>query len=222
MHNIYPCEGIKYKCDQCDHATTDRSNLRKHIASKHGGATHSCNQCDYTTTDRTMLKLHKASKHEGVKYPCNLCHHIANTDGSLRAHKAAKHSGKRFPCELCDYTAAEKAKLKRHKAFKHKETFLEIEMGTSDRVKLEPDEPESEPLYDPFISPQTMLEFKMESDEDKEFESQKQEQEPQDHFSSETLLALKTEPPESKIDPLFIDNQSSLNEDCNTKEAESV
>ena len=58
-------KGIRYHCDKCEYAASNKSYLKKHKNIKHEGIKHPCDQCNYTATDKVSnLKRHKASIHK--------------------------------------------------------------------------------------------------------------------------------------------------------------
>ena len=81
----------KYRCDQCDKQYSDKSNLTKHIQSKHEGIKYACYECDYQATRQDNLTSHIQSLHEGVKYACNQCEYKATQKTNLRTHIKKKH-----------------------------------------------------------------------------------------------------------------------------------
>jgi len=54
----------RHKCEQCDFHSTSKSNLKKHVQSKHDGIRYFCDQCDHITTQNSHLKAHIRSKHK--------------------------------------------------------------------------------------------------------------------------------------------------------------
>ena len=50
------------KCNQCDYASSDASNLRTHLKTHSGERSNKCNQCNYASSQaghlRTHLKVH--------------------------------------------------------------------------------------------------------------------------------------------------------------------
>ena len=95
MHVQTKLEDIKYPCDQCDSAFTQRSHLNRHIQSKHEGIRYLCNQCEYQATQKSVLLQHIMSKHEGIK---------SFHTGRYRSKK----EGIKYLCDQCDDCPVEK------------------------------------------------------------------------------------------------------------------
>merc|ERR1712150_223184 len=52
-------------CDQCEYTTSDKSNLRRHIKTKHATIKEfNCNDCDYATNRKDNLLTHLKSSHK--------------------------------------------------------------------------------------------------------------------------------------------------------------
>ena len=49
------------------------SKLKRHTESKHKGVRYPCDQCDHAATTASGLRRQVESKHKGVRYPCNNC-----------------------------------------------------------------------------------------------------------------------------------------------------
>ena len=78
-----------------------KSDLSKHIKSKHEGVKYPCKQCDYKATRRCHLSTHIASKHNGVKYPCDQCDYKASNQSNLASHINYRHEDLKYPCNQC-------------------------------------------------------------------------------------------------------------------------
>ena len=112
-------EGITFPCQQCDYKATNQSNLQRHFETKHEDTKYPCQQCDYQATNLRNLQFHIHSKHEGIKYPCQECDYQATHPSSLQMHIKSKHEGVKYPCQQCDYQATQLSHLKRHVKAKH-------------------------------------------------------------------------------------------------------
>ena len=55
-----------YKCNQCDFASSQAGDLRRHLKTHSGEESNKCNQCDYASSQagdlRTHLKTHTGEK----------------------------------------------------------------------------------------------------------------------------------------------------------------
>ena len=46
------------KCSQCDYASSDAGNFRKHLKTHSGEKSYKCNQCDYASSETVNLRRH--------------------------------------------------------------------------------------------------------------------------------------------------------------------
>ena len=54
------------KCNQCDSAFSEASNLRRHLKTHSGEKSNKCNQCDYASSRADSLRTH-LKRHHGEK-----------------------------------------------------------------------------------------------------------------------------------------------------------
>lgn len=119
----------KYKCQECDKAFTQISNLNTHMKVHDPNDARyrlKCQQCETTFTDPRSLKRHEA-KHTGErKYECNICSKRFLYSHNLLNHVRSHLKDKRYKCkeEGCQKEYVTGGELKRHENW-HK----------SDRVK---------------------------------------------------------------------------------------
>jgi uncharacterized Zn-finger protein len=106
----------KYKCDQCEYASTQKSTLDIHKRRHTGEKPYKCDECEYASTQKSNLDKHKR-KHTGEKpYKCDECEYAASKKSHLDAHKRRNHTGeKQYKCEHCEYAATNKSYLDNHK-----------------------------------------------------------------------------------------------------------
>ena len=57
---------ISKKCNQCDYASSDAGNLRRHLKTHSGEKSNKCNQCDYASSQAGNLRRHLKT-HSGEK-----------------------------------------------------------------------------------------------------------------------------------------------------------
>ena len=119
QHKKYEHGEVRYPCDKCDYAATQKGKLKYHKEAKHQGVRYHCDLCEYSAKRPDILKEHKESKHEGIKYPCDQCEYSACRPATLRQHKESKHEGIRYPCDQCDYAGTEPSSLRKHKRALH-------------------------------------------------------------------------------------------------------
>ena len=50
-------DGVRYKCDECDHLASTQATLRIHRQSKHSGTKYECEQCDFKTGTSSYLRV---------------------------------------------------------------------------------------------------------------------------------------------------------------------
>ena len=115
-------EGVRYKCELCDHKATQSNSLKKHEQAKHGIITagnYHCKSCDKIFRSDTGRWQHTRSVHDGFRYRCDQCAYTTTNSSSLKIHQNVEHEGIRFTCNMCAYKAKKKDNLKRHKIYKH-------------------------------------------------------------------------------------------------------
>ena len=74
------------KCNRCDFASSDASDLRKHLKMHSGEKSNKCNQCDFASSQAGNLKRHLKT-HTGEKpYKCIQCDFASSWTRSLKTH----------------------------------------------------------------------------------------------------------------------------------------
>ena len=76
---------------QCQHQSTSKGDLAKHIRAVHEGIKYHCGQCQYQATSTESLAQHTKAVHQGIKYPCGQCQHQSTSKGNLAQHKRTVH-----------------------------------------------------------------------------------------------------------------------------------
>ena len=63
------------KCNQCDYASSQAGNLRRHLKTHSGEKTKKCNQCDYASSNASHLRTHEKTQRGKAKQmqPLQLC-----------------------------------------------------------------------------------------------------------------------------------------------------
>ena len=86
---------VSTKCKQCDYASSDASNLRRHLKTHSGEKPIRCYQCDFAFSQAEHLRRHLKT-HSGVKpNKCTQCDFASSQAGQLRRHLKT-HSGERL------------------------------------------------------------------------------------------------------------------------------
>ena len=79
------------KCNQCEYASSQASNLRRHLKAHTGEKSNKCNQCDYASSVACHLRRHLKT-HGGEKSnKCNQCEYASFEAGNLRRHLKTHH-----------------------------------------------------------------------------------------------------------------------------------
>ena len=101
-NDIKPEPEVQHFCDQCDHKTKWKGNLKRHVEAQHEGLYYCCDQCDYKAKQKGQIKQHVKAKHEGVCYSCDQCDYKTACKSNLNQHVKAKHEGVHYLCDQCD------------------------------------------------------------------------------------------------------------------------
>ena len=67
--NAKPTGTLKYRCNTCDHNSTEKHQLEAHLI-KHGGDKVMCSVCDKNFTTTFLLRRHIVGAHENIKHQC--------------------------------------------------------------------------------------------------------------------------------------------------------
>ena len=119
------------KCNQCDHKTTNKQNLKSHLRSMHGYEMLQCEMCDFKSASESSMWSHKERTHENKKYDCNHCDFAVSEYYLLRNHVKRMHSViKQFQCDECEHTTSLKVSLTRHKREKHCTVQMKCDLCT--------------------------------------------------------------------------------------------
>ena len=107
-----------YFCKECGFSAR-KSDVKRHVESKHMGIRYSYDKCDVKFTSISQLNTHEKIKHEGVRYQCNYCEKLMSTTGSLNVHVKSLHEGAEYLCTQCTYKTSRISKLKKHTEVVH-------------------------------------------------------------------------------------------------------
>jgi hypothetical protein len=107
------------KCEFCDYTTNKKSNLTRHIKTRHKKIKNlKCEFCDYITDKKSNLTRHIKTRHENLKnLKCEFCDYITDKKVNLTRHIKTKHEN--LKCEFCDYVGQRKYNLDRHVKLVH-------------------------------------------------------------------------------------------------------
>ena len=112
-----------HKCNFCGLATSEKSNLKKHIAKAHlGEKDHlkdpvKCKECGSMVRN---LKRHTRVVHEQKgKYPCTQCDYKSNTKHVLDVHQKRMHQESKIFCDLCPFVTTDLKGLEKHRKNTH-------------------------------------------------------------------------------------------------------
>ena len=85
--------GIRYKCLQCQHPCSTKSNLQSHIREKHESKLFQCSSCSFTAKKSYILRDHNSIVHLGIKLFCDTypCSYSTENIHDLRQHNKSHH-----------------------------------------------------------------------------------------------------------------------------------
>ncbi|XP_044272317.1 zinc finger protein ZFAT-like [Tribolium madens] len=119
----------KFACSQCSYQTDWKSNLNKHVISRHQSEDeikwHKCAHCPYKGKTSEYLKIHLRQLHEPFVqwFYCSKCPLKFKLNNTLKAHILATHTApediKWFQCDKCDFKFKFKNQLVKHETNKH-------------------------------------------------------------------------------------------------------
>ncbi|XP_078692302.1 uncharacterized protein LOC144922406 [Branchiostoma floridae x Branchiostoma belcheri] len=112
----------------CDYAASRKARIQLHEATHTGYKPHKCDQCNYAAGQLSNLKLHIARHHTGEKrFRCDICDYSTVRIHYLKMHMANHTNNKPYKCEVCDYASATKGNLKKHNdSIKHKLAMIRL------------------------------------------------------------------------------------------------
>ena len=105
--------------DEWLNASSQASDLRRHLKTHSGEKKNECNQCDYASSYASTLRTHLKT-HSGEKSnKCNQCDFASSRAGNLRTHLKTHSGEKSYKCKHCDYACSDpssfRSHLKRHR-----------------------------------------------------------------------------------------------------------
>ena len=82
---------MAFTCNDCAATFSEKTNLTRHIKSKHNTTNFKCKKCEFTTTRKDKLKTHIESKHNQNKVKCPECSAEFSRPDSMQRHKKEYH-----------------------------------------------------------------------------------------------------------------------------------
>ena len=122
LHNK-DCHVQLHQCDQCEKSFEDKTKLRNHIDSIHGGLkTFNCDFCDRKYSNKRDLENHikKHDSNSDYEYKCDTCEKSFCSENEKVRHIYIVHKGhKSQQCGICKKTFTRFCFMKRHVKFVH-------------------------------------------------------------------------------------------------------
>ena len=117
------------ECNQCDFASIEAGNLKKHLETHSGEKPNKCSQCDFACTDPSSLRSHM-KRHSGEKSnKCNQCDFASSRSSSLRAHLKIHSGEKPNKCNQFDFASSDPSNLWRHMKNQTNATYATMHRG---------------------------------------------------------------------------------------------
>ena len=103
-----------YKCNQCEYASVQAVDLRRHLKSHSGEKLFKCGLCDFASVWAVALRTHLKT-HSGEKsYKCNQCDYASARADDLRRHLKIHSGEKSYKCNQCNYASVRANILRSH------------------------------------------------------------------------------------------------------------
>ncbi|XP_042335538.1 zinc finger protein 711 isoform X3 [Sceloporus undulatus] len=104
-----------HKCEVCEKGFHRPSELKKHNESHKGKKIHQCRHCDFKTSDPFVLSGHILSVHtKDLPFKCKRCKRGFRQQIELKKHMKT-HSGRKvYQCQYCEYSTTDASGFKRH------------------------------------------------------------------------------------------------------------
>ncbi len=115
------------QCSECPFSTPQRSNLVRHLASRHRKdetgkdlkADFKCDSCDFSCVSEHQLKAHRLRKHTArsdMRHRCSYCDYASVEKASLEKHVRFRHTKERpYMCNVCGFSTHTLSSLSRHR-----------------------------------------------------------------------------------------------------------
>ena len=123
-HMVQWHSGIVYKCDFCDHTSSNPQRKRSHMASWHWEKTFKCDYCDKMYSEDSRLAQHIKVRHEKVKTKqCPHCGEAFQASRAFTAHVNRHTNNRQFACATCGKSYLMMSHLKEHEK-RHTQPYL--------------------------------------------------------------------------------------------------
>ena len=102
------------KCNQCNFASAQANNLRRHLKMHSGEKSHQCKQCNFASAEKANLRRH-LKMHSGDKsHQCKQCNFASAEKANLRRHLKMHTGEKSNKCNQCNFRSYLAGNLKDH------------------------------------------------------------------------------------------------------------
>ena len=88
------------KCNQCDFASSQAGDLRKHFKTHSGEKSNKCNQCDFASSQPGHLRKHLKSLSGEKSNKCSQCDFACSDPSSLMRHTNRHRAGEKWPFDI--------------------------------------------------------------------------------------------------------------------------
>ncbi|XP_069672507.1 uncharacterized protein [Periplaneta americana] len=120
------CDGATrtFKCTYCDHTSTSRANMTRHLALHTERRRFVCDQCGAAFHAHTTLKDHCACVHSQQRlFRCSTCSKTFKLQSDLRRHVRSHSDTRPFQCQHCSQAYKRASHLRRHEEATHGTVF---------------------------------------------------------------------------------------------------
>ncbi|XP_073831434.1 uncharacterized protein [Musca autumnalis] len=105
----------KYICTTCDLELPNKSSLKEHMRSQHGGRAYNCEQCGKKFQCASTFKQHMDRHNNLRQYQCSECPSRFNCRWDLKKHESSHTNAKPFVCDICGSSYTRNTSLTKHK-----------------------------------------------------------------------------------------------------------